>query len=712
MKDALLEIGTENMPARFIAPALEQMQVLAAKLLGAERLVYKGVKTYGTFRRLALVVEGLEEKSEPMSELVFGPPAKIWKDANGQYTKQSEGFARKNDTTPDKLIIAQKGGCDHLAVNRCIKSEKAEKILEKVFPEIIRQLQFPKNMIWEESKFRFARPIKNFCALYGAKVVNFELAGVKSSRKTQPLWALGGDMISIPEPAAYAETLRNHLVIVDIAERKKALLDALTRTSQILESRVELDDSLVMETVFLTENPVPVTGSFSKDFLRLPSELITTVLKKQLKFFPVLNDSGELVPGFIAVRDGVTENQNEVRTGYEAVVVARLSDAVFFFDNDLEKPLDKMLGKLDDLLFIESVGSMLKKAERVERLALWLADELGGETGPDQETVRLSARYAYADLGSSVVYEFPELQGYMGGEYVQASKENSSAALALKEFYYPLSAKSPIPMTVEGAVVSLSGKIDTLVAAFAAGMIPTGSEDPNALRRQALGAVRILLEKNLLVSIPALLEKSWELVAKDFRGCLPDKITVLAQLEDFIRARAETVLGEKGFKFDEVRAVFSVQYDESGLPVNALTLSDIYRRLTALHTVRQDPDFEAISLLFKRVANIIKKSGRGTGGGVDETLFSPEETAEKELYLRLVTVKGSISPLIACTTEPTCGQFETALKEMLTLKPFVDRFFDDIMVMVKDEKVRDNRLALLGELHSLLRSVADLEKLQ
>lgn len=708
MKDALLEIGTENLPARFAAPALEQMETLAARLLGEERLVYQGIKSYATFRRITVYITGLQDKSEPMSETLFGPPAKLLKDDSGNYTKQADGFARKNGTTPDKLLTLEKNGNMHLAVRKMIKSEPALKILARVFPAIIKGLEFPKNMIWEDTHFRFARPIRNICALYGERVVPFEVAGVKSGRKTTGLWARGAEAVSISAPENYAAQLRDALVLVDRAERKTALLNALSRTAQMLESRVELDEALVAETVNMTENPVPVAGTLAREFLRLPQELVTTVLKKQLKFFPVLADSGELTASFIAVRDGGSENAAEVRSGFESVMTARLSDAVFFFDNDLKKPIEAFRNKLSEVLFHERVGSMLKKSARTEKLALWLADNVGA-VNVDKDSVRIAARYAYADLTCGVVGEFPELQGYMGGEYLHAAGE-SAAAMSVREFYYPVTAKSSLPMTMEGAIVSLAGKIDTLASAFASGMIPTGSEDPHALRRQAFGAARILLEKNVPVSVSRLLEKAFELVKADYTGAEPDFIAVRAQLEEFMRQRAEGLFEEKGFRFDEIRAVFAAQYDEKGNAVRSMPFSEIHHRLAALSTVRKDPDFESIAVSFKRVSNIIKKNGRGSGHGVDESLFSAEETAEKELYSRIVTVKAALKPFIA--GEPTAGGFEAALRELVTLKPFVDKFFDDIMVIAKDENVRNNRLALLGELHALLSAVADLEKLQ
>ncbi|MDD4005179.1 MAG: glycine--tRNA ligase subunit beta [Elusimicrobiaceae bacterium] len=711
MKDALLEIGTENMPARFIAPALQQLETLTVKLLDGERLVHKGVKTYATFRRLTVYITALEEKSEPMSETLFGPPARLLKDESGNYTRQADGFARKNGVAPDKLLTLEKGGSMHLAVRKMIKSEPAVKILSRVFPAVIKGLEFPKNMIWEDLRFPFARPIRSICALYGPKVVPFETAGVKSGRKTMALWALGGGALSITEPESYVAQLRGGLVLADWTERKMALLNALSRTSQMLESRVELDEALVSETVNMTENPVPVAGTLAKEFLRLPQELVTTVLKKQLKFFPVLNDSGELMPSFIAVRDGVSDNSAEVRTGYEAVMTARLSDAVFFFDNDRKKPLEAFRNKLSEVLFHERVGSMLKKSARTEKLALWIAGSAGSGVTLDQDSVRVAARYAYADLTCGVVGEFPELQGYMGGEYLHASGE-SGAAMSVREFYYPLTAKSSLPMTLEGAVVSLAGKIDTLAAAFASGMIPTGSEDPHALRRQAFGAARILLEKNVPVSVSQLLEKAFELVRADYNGPDQDFAAVRAQLEEFMRQRAETLFEEKGFRFDEIRAVFAAQYDEHGNAVRGMSFSEIYHRLVALANVRKDPDFEAIAVSFKRVGNILKKNGRGAGGGVDESLFSAEETAEKELYARLVTVKGAMRPFVSGAGAPTADGFEAVLREMVTLKPFVDKFFDDVMVIARDETVRNNRLALLNELYMLLSSVADLEKLQ
>ena len=734
MTTALLEIGIEHLPARFLKPALAQLEDNARKMLAEKRLGFTSVRATGTFRRLALFIEGLADASPDIEKEALGPVVSKWKDASGKFTPQSEGFARGQGTTADKLYVVNSPKGEVLAAKKTIKGEPAEDILSEIFPKLVTSLQFSKTMVWEESQFRFARPLRMLLGLYGKKLVDFEVAGVRSAKKTAPLALTGAKPLTIGEPEEYAGALHNEGILLEPADRRKALLAQVQAAAERLGGKALLDENLVEETVCMTENPVPATGNFSLRYLKLPQELIITVLKSQLKFFPVLNAAGELQPHFIAVRDGSSENQDEVCGGFEAVVDARLSDAVFFFEKDRTHNLEDLRGRLNTLIFHEKLGSMYQKSVRVEHLSRWICEQIRQDTHLDEAAVAQAAKFAYADLTSEVVREFPELQGYMGGEYAAHGGESSRAALAIKEFYFPLSAKSELPATLEGAVVSLAGKMDTLVSDFALDMAPTGSEDPHALRRQAVGVVRVLMEKAIPVSVAALAQQAYSFLPDDFKSgeitrrinslrrqlsdkeqngdTMPDSENTLAAVEEFIWQRAETLLVDMAFGFDEIRAVRRAQFDGKKM-VRPMPFVEIFARVCALHNMRKNEDFAAVAVAFKRAANIVRKAYEDTKQEsvlVNETLFSvPQEGA---LYSALKSVRARTSPYLDNSLRATQSDYEDCLREFVTLKPQLDSFFDAVMVMDKDASVRANRLALLGELYALLGSIADLSQLQ
>ena len=480
--NALLEIGTEHLPSRFVEPALKQLETLAAQILAEKRLEYKSVQSFGTYRRLVLFIEDLAEKSADVQKEVKGPPAKLLKDANGHFTPQSAGFAQKNGIAPEKLCVVETEKGPFIYAKIKIKGEKTPKLLPEIFTRIVTGLEFAKNMVWEDTGLRYGRPIRSLIGLYGDKVIKFTVAGVDSNRYTYPLSSFGRKPIKVEhaDKQYYVDLLKNQPqpILVLPQERRKALIKTVSAEAAVRGYKADLDEDLIKETVYFTEHPVAVGGDFDLKFLTLPKELITTVLKKQIKMFPVLNDKGEIQPYFIAVRDGVSVNQNEVRDGFKKVMSARLSDAVFFFENDKKEGLEHFQQKLAHVLFLEGLGSMLEKAARTEKLALWLCDKT--QNAALRPVVQYAALHAYADLTSHVVYEFPELQGYMGGEYAALEGKTQEAA-AMRDFYLPLTSTSALPSTLEGNLVALAGKMDTLCGNFLIGQIPSGSEDPFAL---------------------------------------------------------------------------------------------------------------------------------------------------------------------------------------------------------------------------------------
>ena len=691
--NALLEIGTEHLPSRFVEPALKQLETLAAQILAEKRLEYKSVQSFGTYRRLVLFIEDLAEKSADVQKEVKGPPAKLLKDANGNFTPQSAGFAQKNGIAPEKLTVVEteKGPFIYAVVK--IKGEKTVKLLPEIFTRIVTGLEFAKNMIWEESGLRYGRPIRSLIGLYGEKVIKFSVAGVESNRNTYPLSSFGRKPIKVAkaDKTCYADLLRSQPqpVLALPQERKEALIKTVSNEAKIRGYQADLDPELIEETVWFTEHPVAVGGDFEIKFLTLPKDLVTTVLKKQIKMFPVTNANGELQPYFIAVRDGISVNQNEVRDGFKKVMSARLSDAVFFFENDKKDGLEKFKEKLKNVQFLEGLGSMYDKSLRTQQLANWLCEKL--HKAAVKDTVDYAASHAYADLASHVVYEFPELQGYMGGQYA-ALEGRADAAKAMEEFYFPLTSSSELPSTEEGCIVSLAGKIDTLVGNFLIGQIPTGSEDPFALRRQAFGAVRILLEKEMNVSLKDLVEKAASL----YPAGTPDK--GLKELPGFLFQRLALVLEQRGHKAATLNAVAN-WYE--------MPLTQVEALVSALETVKMGEDFAQMLEPAKRVCNLLKKAENVTED-VNESLF--ELPAEKALYDKIHEVDASLG----CTvhTAQTKEGYLNILKTYGAFKEPLENFFKDVMVNAENPAVRKNRLALLARVRRYLtQTIADITQL-
>ena len=678
--NALLQIGTEHLPARFLRPALQQLKENAVSILAENRLKYSALETYGTYKKLVLEIKDLAPVSEDISKEVKGPPAKLLKDAAGNFTPQAAGFAAKNDIKPEQLIVKETEKGPFIYADIKIKGIKTEKLLSVIFPELIKSLNFAKNMVWEDTAFRFARPIRSIIALYGSKIIKFEIAGVKASNKAYGLSSFKQTPIIIKNPESYKDALKNQIrpILVDLEERKKALLRSIEGCTKVLGYQADLDEDLINETVNFTEHPIALAGDMALSFMKLPKKLLTTVLKTQIKMFPVVDKKGELQPHFIAVRDGVSVNQEEVKTGFKNVMTARLTDAVFFFENDLKTGLDKMREKLKNINFIDGMGTMEDKTNRIIALTSALAKELN-LNAKDTENAKQAAAYAYADLASSTVYEFTELQGYMGAVYAQKEGRNPDVCTALEEFYLPLSANSELPKTTIGSLVSLAGKLDTLAANFKVGQVPSGSQDPFALRRQAMGAVRIILANNWPLSI----SKIAELAGKN----LPEsENNRLAELPEFLWQRLQNILEEKQIPEDIISAVKNFDKPLNIVIVNAEILKEELQSAT----------LQAVAEAAKRVVNILKQAPQNL----------------PQLNTALLKENGEIALNKAVDSLPKTDNFRSELKNLAALKQTLEDFFATIMVNVKEEELKLNRLALLKKVKTVLLNSAALDNLK
>ena len=698
-KDALLEIGTEELPSRFISPAAVQIRSKAEVLLKEKLLSFKELEVWTTPRRLALLIRELSEKSQSQVQEITGPPARLWKDSEGRFTPQSEGFARSHGIAPQDLVVVSTARGECLAVRRTLTGLPAEKLLPDIFLEVLRSISFPKNMVWEESRFRFARPIRNLAALYGNKIIPLAVAGVRSGRTVLSPYFDGARKVKIEEPRNYMKQLQNCYVYVSPSERREKLQKSVEHVLRSKKLDALCDEELLEEVTDLTEFPNAVLGEFQSDYLSLPRELLVTVLKKQLKFFPVVDSSDCLQPYFVGVRNGLSEKQDVVRRGFERVVAARLADAKFFFQKDSEKPLMEYAKNLPGILFHEKLGTLEDKTQRVKRLTDRIGSELEQQGIPvrRQEAVRI-AQLAYADLTTELVREFPELQGILGGIYALKSGEPLLVAEGIRDFYKPLNAAAELPRSLEGAVVSLAAKLDTLAGDFAIELVPTGSEDPHGLRRQAIGVLRILVEKEIPIPLRTLTHYALQQITGNDEAAV--KTTALP-LYQFFMQRLENYWVGLGYPVDEIRSV------EAGILDN---LPQTWKKLRALHEIRKEADFQSLAISFKRAANILKQADwdkRNPGQESDEvdvTLLAGK--SELLLNSKIEEVRRKVEPLAQK------GEYACALREMVSLKTEVDAFFDEVMVMVDDERLRNNRLRMLARLRSMFKDIADFSRLQ
>lgn len=689
-RDALLEIRIENIPARFVISAEEQLKKYAAELLAEANLPCEGIEAYGTYKRLVLRLAGVPPKTEEKAQKSYGPAARLLKDEKGNYTPQAAGFARSRGTTPDKLgveTVPNKG--EVLVFETRIPGRPSAKALAEIFPKAIARLQFPKNMVWEKTRFRFARPIRSLLALYGDKTVAFSVAGIKSGRLTVGLSAKGSRQLKVASAEKYFKTLEHANVIVKDADRLEMLRGEIAALSKRMKLVVEADPELLSENLYLIEYPVCVMAGYSQDFLKLPHELVHLVMKKQLKFFTVADAKGGLQPYFVGIRDGVSKGQRNVEEGFRNVLEARFRDAIFFYTRDLAIPLNDFKDKLKSITFQAKLGTMADKTARVEKLAAWLSENCGAAI--NKEEVAAAASHVYSDLTSNLVREFTELQGVVGYYYARNAGMSEKASRAVGEFYWPMSAKSPLPSSKEGALISLAGKLDTLVSDFALGQIPSGSEDPHGLRRAALGAVRIILENDFRLNLRAAVSAAFAQLPAEASGRAAEPLL------DFIWQRAEAVFTEAGYLFDEVKAVrefFLAGGD----------LLDCRDRVKDINAMRGNPDFAGIAMAFKRAKNILRQAKAPLSGAPDEGSFEKDE--ERALYGDIKAMSGRLSAHIGNR------DYAKGLSELLTIKGSLDNFFEKVMVMAEDPKVRDNRLNLIKSLVNLFEGVADLSQLQ
>ncbi|MGQ0644698.1 MAG: glycine--tRNA ligase subunit beta [Elusimicrobiota bacterium] len=707
-KDFLLEIGVEELPARFVlnlvsrsaigegASVLED--VLVRQGLAKAGLSHGEVKVFGTPRRLAVLVHGLADKAEDQVHEALGPAAAQAKDAEGNWTPAAQGFARSQGVSPENLEVRKTDRGERLCAVRREEGRPVEKILPELLPARIARIPFPKNMVWEEGRFSFARPIRWIVALYGDKPVKFELAGVKSGRKTSALRFHGKKFLDVPSPARYEAVLKNHCVVADPKERRDQIEKQIHLAAKSVHGRVPLEkfQDLLDEVTYLVEHPSGILGRFAPGHLKLPPEILVTSMKKHQKFFPVFDAQGKLLPHFVGVRNGMSENQAVVREGYERVLAARLADAAFFFEQDRKTSLRDKAPLLKGVLFQKALGALSDKTERVAALCIHLSANVLNLPQKDGDAAVQIARLGKADLVTSVVGEFPELQGVMGRLYAAADGEPAEIAEGIEQHYWPLTADGELPRGDAAALASLADKLDTLAGDFLVGLIPSGSADPYGLRRAAVGVLRILADRGWRLDLAAAVEKALAAFPDSVAG---DRPKAAGALMDFFKQRWSALMAAKGCRFDEIEAVASLRFAD---------VVDAENRLEALRQIRRHPDFTPLAVAYKRAANILSQARqKNIAFNVPAApLEKSREPAHADLHAAVEAARGAAHPLLEG------GRFREALQELVRLRAPVDRFFEKVMVMAPEEDVRANRLALLNSIAELFLRVADFSALQ
>jgi len=686
MKELLLEIGTEEIPAGFIPQALMDLEALAKKGLEASRIDFNGIKTLGTPRRLVLVIESVSEKQRDEETKKIGPSKQAALDVKGNPTKAVIGFAKSQSVPVESLTLIQTEKGEYVCAVKKEPGKETPEILSSLLPKILLSIPFQKSMRWAEVPIRFVRPIHWILALFGGEVVPFEMGNIRSGNVTFGHRFMHSGPIPVKDFQSYLQKTREASVIVNPVERKKRIDDEMIREGAKVSGKILKDEELLNEVNFLVEYPVALCGTFDNKFLSLPREILIHSMKEHQRYFPVVDDHGVLLPHFVCISNINPKNREVVVKGNEKVLKARLSDAAFFFEDDLKTPLEKRLEQLKKVVFQAKLGTSYEKVMRFKQLALWITERIDPKL---RESVERASLLCKTDLVTGMVGEFPKLQGIVGREYARLSKERPAVAEAIYEHYLPGFAGDRLPSGPIGDIVSIADKMDTIAGCFGVGLLPTGTADPFGLRRQVLGIIRIILEKKYSISLRGLIEESEKQLKEKMERPVEQ---VKEEVLDFFRVRYQNFLQDKGYPFDVIEAVISNSFDD---------LLDIQHRIDALRTAREWKDFGSIVIGFKRAMNILK--GLNSTMKINPSFFS--EPVEKNLYQSFLKARENISRFLSQR------DYETALFEMTQMRKPIDEFFDGVMVMVEDEAVRNNRLALLDEIGKLFLRIADFSKL-
>lgn len=691
-KELILEIGTEEIPAGFLDYAAQDLASLAKKVLDENSLGYENVECYGTPRRLALRVEGLPDKQEDRVEEAYGPPVKIAYDDKGNPTKPALGFAKAQGVSFDELTTVQRDRGEFLALKKKIKGQKTDKILKEILPDLVLSIPFRKSMKWGDGAVTFVRPLRWILSIFGGKTISFNIEDLKSSNKSYGHRFMHPKGFKVTNWDEYEKGLEEGYVLLDQNKRRETINTETAELADKIGGFIPEDPDLLETVSNLVEIPVVLKGNFEKQFLTLPKEVLISVMKNHQKYFPVFSKSetDELLPHFVFVCGTPVNDPDVVSKGNERVIRARFTDARFFYDEDKSAPLWDKLEDLKGMVYLSEVGSYYDKTERLKTLANEMGNNLGFENNT-RHIVR-AAFLSKADLATQMVFEFPELQGIMGKYYAEISGETPEVAKAIEEHYMPTGRDGDLPESDYGSVLSIVDKIDNISSCFVSGLIPTGTSDPYALRRQAIGIINIVLEKNLHLSLKESFRIGLQAIIDQTEDKYSDSLDdILDTIMTFMTERFRNLMTSEGFAQDVVEAVVSVEFDN---------IMDAKRKIEALTEFRKAADFEALGVAFKRVVNIVKDHA---GEKVLDEHFV--ESAEEHLHNSLNDVRDKVEDKIVEKN------YLESLLLMKNLKDPVDNFFDNVMVMDENPQIKENRLSMLANIKSLFFKIADFSKL-
>ena len=680
----LLEIGVEELPSRFGQTTLDQIENNLSKLLKEERVNFDNIDKYATPRRLTFVIKNLADKASDLEEEVKGPAKKIAVDEEGNFTKPALGFMKSKGLDPENVYFKQVGNAEYLFGTIKQSGKETAEILKNIIPTAIKNVTFPKAMRWGGKNMRFARPIRWMVALLNDNVLDVNLEGIKASNVTKGHRFLGEREFEVNSVEDYFEKLEKNYIILDQHKRKSMIKEQAIEVANSLGGEVELDDDLLEEITFLVEYPTAFYGEFEEDYVKLPKEVVTTPMKEHQRYFPVSKD-GKLLPYFIAVRNGDSHRIDIVKAGNEKVLKARLADALFFYKEDTKKPLESFVDKLQTVVFQAKLGTVYDKSLRIDKLSQTILNELN--MSESAKNTQRAAKLCKADLVTNMVFEFTELQGIMGRDYAKVGGENEEVCQAIFEHYLPRYAGDILPETNAGIALSIADKLDSIAGFFAIGIKPSGSQDPYALRRQALGILSILLDKKLSVNLNNLINAA----LYNYSNLEFNKEEVASQIVEFFVERVKNLFKDLGIRYDVIDAVLNNNLND---------ISDIHTRALELNRWLQKDELVEMLTAFNRVSTLAQKA---TIDIVKEELL--KEDAEIKLYNRFKEIKLNVESLLVDK------KYNEALDAFATLRPLVDNLFDNVMVMDKDESVKENRLGLLKQIYSTMLTICDLSKI-
>lgn len=674
-KNLLVELGLEELPAYVVTPSEKQLGDRMAAFLNEKRLAFEGIQTFSTPRRLAVRVSGLADAQTDLTEDFKGPSKKIALDADGNFTKAAQGFVRGKGLTTDDIEFREVKGEEYVYVTKHEAGKAAKEVLIDI-PEILSAMTFPVNMHWANNTFEYIRPVHTLTVLLDDEALDLDFLDIHSGRVSRGHRFLGHET-EIASADSYEEDLRRVFVIADAKERQDMIVNQIKDIEKVQNVQVEIDDELLNEVLNLVEYPTAFMGSFDTKYLEVPEEVLVTSMKNHQRYFVVRDQAGKLMPNFISVRNGNAEYLENVIKGNEKVLVARLEDGEFFWREDQKLKIADLVAKLDNVTFHEKIGSLSEHMKRSKVIAAYLAEKAGASAEESKALARAAEIYKF-DLLTGMVGEFDELQGIMGEKYALLAGEDAAVATAIREHYLPNSADGDLPETKVGALLALADKLDTILSFFSVGLIPSGSNDPYALRRATAGVVRIMDAFGLKIPMDELIDN---LYALSF-----DSLTYehKAEVMDFIRARVEKMMSKS----------VSKDIKEAVLAGSNFVVAEMIEAADALVEASKAADYKAAVESLSRVFNLAEKAPADVT--VDASLFENDE--EKALAQAAAELNLS-------------GSANDKLAQLFALSPVIDKFFDNTMVMVDNEAVKNNRLAILAELTAKASSVAAFNKL-